>query len=87
MKLNIIAIDYHRNGICGAPFHVVLFDDDVLEASRKLGIVFDRPDHVAVLDTTKLANGDIAFGSNSWRGDQYESGLRLAIKQFYQSTE
>jgi hypothetical protein len=87
MKLNVIAIDFHRNGIGGAPFHVVLFEDDVLEATRKLGIVFDSPDHVAVFDTAKLAAGDIAFGSNSWRGDQYESGLRLAIEHFSQRTE
>jgi hypothetical protein len=28
---------------------------------------------------SKLAAGDIAFGSNSWRGDQYEPHLRKAI--------
>jgi hypothetical protein len=27
MKLKIIAIAHHRNGICGAPFDVVLFED------------------------------------------------------------
>jgi len=28
MKIrHIIAIANHRNGICGAPFHVVLFED------------------------------------------------------------
>jgi hypothetical protein len=35
MKLSIIAIAHHRNGICGAPFAVVLFEDGGPEESRK----------------------------------------------------
>jgi hypothetical protein len=80
MKTNIITIARHRNGICGAPFHVVLFEDSGHEGSRKVGIVFDEPHHVAVLDIAKLAAGDIAFMSNSWRGDAYEPRLRDAIR-------
>lgn len=34
-----------------------------------------------VLDVAKLAEGDIAFGSNSWRGDDYEPDLRRAIAE------
>ena len=80
MKINrIIDIDYHRNGISGAPFHVVLFDDKGEEASCKVGIVFDSPHHVAVLDIAKLAEGVITFGHNSWRGDVFELELRAAI--------
>jgi hypothetical protein len=79
MKLSISAIASHRNGICGAPFHVVLFADQGHEGSLKLGIVFDEPHCCAVLDIAQLYAGDIAFGSNSWRGDNYESFLRQAI--------
>ncbi len=75
----IIDIDYHRNGICGAPFHVILFEDKGEEASRKVGIVFDSAYHVAVLDVDKLADGNITFGHNSWRGDVFELELRAAI--------
>jgi hypothetical protein len=79
MKIKkIIAVATHRNGICGAPFDVVLFHD---EDSRKIGIVFEDNGHCAVLDVAKLATGDIAFGSNSWRGDTYEPTLRAAINQ------
>lgn len=78
MNLQIITIDYHRNGICGAPFHVVLFHEG---GGRKVGILFDRDAHCAVLDLALLHAGDIAFGSNSWRGDQYEPGLRKAIAE------
>jgi hypothetical protein len=76
MKLTIIDIAYHRNGICGAPFATVLFEDSGSEASRKIAILFEAEYHCAVLDVAKLAAGDIAFGSNSWRGDSYEPLLR-----------
>jgi hypothetical protein len=79
MNLTIIDIAFHRNGICGAPFNVVLFEDHGPEGSRKVAILFDEPYHCAVLDVAKLAQGDIAFGSNSWRGDTYETNLRREI--------
>ena len=79
MKLRINSIAYHRNGISGAPFEVVLFKDQGPEGGRKVAILFDEPHHCAVLDVAKLAAGDIAFGSNSWRGDNYEPSLRRAI--------
>ena len=79
MKLKIIAIDHHRNGVGGAPFAVVLFKD-AREPGVKVGIVFDEPWHCAVLDVALLSAGDIAFGSNSWRGDVYEPALRKATK-------
>src|SRR5258708_5809710 len=35
-----------------------------------------------VLDVNLLAAGDIAFGSNSWRGDNYFETLRLAAQSY-----
>ena len=78
MKLKIIGTAHHRNGIDGAPFSVVLFKV-LRETGIKVGIIFDSPGHCAVLDVPLLAAGDIVFGRNSWRGDQYESSLRLAL--------
>jgi hypothetical protein len=78
MNITIIDIAHHRNGVCGAPFAAVLFEDAGPEGSRKIGILFDEPYHCAVLDVAKLAAGDIAFGSNSFRGDHYEPRLRAA---------
>lgn len=80
MNLTIIDFANHRNGICGAPFAVVLFEDTGPEGSRKVAILFDEPHHCAVLDVAKLAAGDIAFGHNSWRGDVFEESLRKAIR-------
>ena len=79
MKLSIIDWAYHRNGICGAPFHVVLFDDITEENTRKVGILFEASHHCAVLDVARLAQGTIAFGVNSYRGDRFEASLRRAL--------
>ena len=61
MKITIIDIAHHRNGICGAPFTAVLFEDTGPEGSRKIGILFDQPHHCAVLDIAKLAQIGLEF--------------------------
>jgi hypothetical protein len=84
---HVIAADNHRNGVSGAPFDVVLFEDDGESGSRKVGILFEpgaEGCHCAVLDVDKLAAGDIAWRSNSWRGDRYEGMIRGAIEQYRQ---
>ena len=82
MKLKIISIARHRNGVGGQPFEVALFKDRGPQGSLKVAILFEEPLYCAVLDVAKLAAGDIAFGSNSWRGsDDYEPSLRQAIRQ------
>jgi len=80
-KITVLNIDHHRNGIAGAPFHAIVFRDTGPEANVKLGIVFDAPSHVAVLDIAKLSDCDVEFGSNSWRGDTYENQLREVVKE------
>ena len=78
-KIKVTDVASHRNGICGAPFHVVLFEYKV---GTKVGIVFEEPYHCAVLNVQKLGSGDIKFGSNSYRGDLYEPLLRQAIRKY-----
>lgn len=76
MNIDIINSDHHRNGIWGCPFTVHLIDDHDC-GDVKVVIVFDgNPECVAVLSVDLLAKGDIAFGSNSWRGDRYAAELR-----------
>lgn len=77
MKPRIENIQHHCNGISGAPFHVLIFRDP--DEGRMLGIVFEQEHHVAVFNLDKLAVANIAFGVNSWRGDNYEPSLRTAI--------
>ena len=74
-----VKIDHHRNGIAGEPFHVATFEHG---ERRMVGIVLDGAGQVAVLDVDMLAAGDIAFGSNSWRGDEFEGALRKAIAEW-----
>lgn len=83
MNLIIENIQHHRNGVSGAPFHVLLFRDP--DEGRMLGVVFGQEHHVAVFNLDKLALGNIAFGVNSWRGDRYEPFLRLAIAGWEQA--
>ncbi|WP_165064002.1 hypothetical protein [Paludisphaera rhizosphaerae] len=82
MKITVLNIAYHRNGIAGMPFHAVVFRDAGEEASVKIGVLFEHSHHCAVLDIAKLADCDVEFGSNSWRGDVYEPHLRKAAAKF-----
>lgn len=82
MNLLIEHIAHHRNGISGAPFYPVIFRDP--DEGRMLGVVFETDHHVAVFNLDKLALGNVAFGINSWRGDQYEPHLRRAIAAWQQ---
>ena len=83
MTLRIEHVQHHHNGISGAPFHALIFRDP--NVGRMLGIVFDQPYHVAVFNIDKLFLGDIAFGSNSWRGDHYEPQLRRTIEKMQEA--
>lgn len=74
-NLQIINASFHRNGVAGLPFYVALVDDPESD-DVKLVIMFEAEGHTAVLSLDKLINEDIEFGSNSWRGDQYEAVLR-----------
>jgi tRNA/tmRNA/rRNA uracil-C5-methylase (TrmA/RlmC/RlmD family) len=75
-NLQIVDMDHHRNGVGGMPFKVALVDDPT-QGDTKLVIMFEAEGHTAVLSLDKLIqNEDISFGSNSWRGDQYEAALR-----------
>jgi hypothetical protein len=74
--LQIVNAAFHRNGVSGAPFYVALVDDPD-ESDTKLVIMFENEMHTAVLSLDKLIqNEDIDFGSNSYRGDQYDAALR-----------
>lgn len=75
-NLQIIDADFHRNGVAGLPFKVALVDDPN-DGDTKLVIMFEEQYATAVLSLDKLINSeDIAFGSNSYRGDKYDDALR-----------
>lgn len=75
-------VDHHRNGICGAPFHAVLFRG---EKNRLfVGVVFEGKGQIAVLDVMHLSDKKVGvtFGKNSFRGDVFEPELRQAVSDF-----
>ena len=79
MKLTIVDASWHRNGIAGAGFYAILFDD--AEQGRMVASLFDEPGTCAVYSVAELAKGNVAFAmGNSWRGDQYEDALRPLLK-------
>lgn len=75
----ILNVAHHRNGVSGNPFYVISFRDG---RQKMIGIVFEGRGNVAVFDSDLLAQDVIAFSENSWRGDDYETFLRAAAKQY-----
>ena len=83
MEIKVLDTAYHRNGIAGNGFGVVLFlakDEDNKEQTF-LGIVFKEAGNVAVLKLSGhngLDDRIIESGRNSWRGDMFETELHKA---------
>ena len=78
---------HHRNGICGRPFDVAIISEphpELIKGERqkKLVIYFPGDDCAcAVFDLAQLSELDIAFGSNSWRGDHYADDMAALNKE------
>jgi hypothetical protein len=83
MQLELVKLDYHRNGICGQGFWVAIANetDEDGEKSQKLIIRFPDVDKevgavvCSVLDLGLLNKRIIEFGRNSWRGDHYSDAM------------
>ena len=84
MELELKSMDYHRNGICGLGFYVMIANDgesDKLivrfpkEADKETGSIV-----CAVFDMNKLKEGNIAFFENSFRGDHYSGAADKLIE-------
>lgn len=75
-------VDYHRNGVSGRGFYVVAFDTIVSGQTRHfVATMPSDPEwgECFVLDRDMLAEGNITFGQNSWRGDHYMPGVIDAV--------
>jgi hypothetical protein len=80
-------MDYHRNGISGVGFHVAVFIDhhsDEGKAMMMLGVLFDndRECYCCAFSLKKLAEGNISFGDNSFRGDHYGDMMRAWAEDY-----
>ena len=81
MRIKIVSSAYHRNGTSGEGFYVVLFKwRDGNRHRNMMATIFEGRGRLAVLDADETAKGNIAFAQgNSWRGDDFEPELRIAI--------
>ena len=83
-RMKVTEIEYHRNGICGNGFNIVNF---VFQDGRKyrkmMAVIFEEKGNCAVFDQEMLGQGNIKFGENSWRGDDFEKDLRREIELYY----
>ncbi len=80
MTLKLQEVAYHRNGVHGAGFYVVRFHER--GNGNMLGIVFEEEGNIAVLNTDLLADGNIKFGENSWRYEDYDVWLRKVVAEY-----
>ena len=86
--MKVLKVAYHRNGVCGNGFHVVLFTDHEKDDRVRsfVATVFEEKGSVSVLDIDETRTGNIEFANgNSWRGDYYENDLRQAIAKWEKS--
>jgi hypothetical protein len=75
-KLEVLAADYHQNGIDGLPFKVAVVYD-AFYGDKKLIVMFEEKYATAVLNIDRLLEkSDVSAVSNSWRGDKYDDLLR-----------
>lgn len=71
MKIKVLGVDWHRNGIFGRGFWLVQF---VYDKRRFMATVFDKARFVAVVD--------IENPTNHMRGDEFEKPLRSSIEEY-----
>jgi hypothetical protein len=82
-KIKIVSVAFHRNGIFGNGFYTILFDEK--DEGRMVASLFSGSSgYCAVYNVNKLVKGDIKAGSNSYRGDVYESVLRPMLEKLLQ---
>ena len=83
IKIKVLEIEYHRNGISGEGFYAVRFTSRPYGTNSEplnfLATVFDRPGCVSVICLDAIAEHGVGFG-NKWRGDEFAPAIRKAIK-------
>lgn len=82
-EIEVLQVDWHRNGIGGEGFYAVLFRWRTNKGVENfLGTLFDRAGQCAVVSLDRIGEHGVSFGFNSWRGDVVEDRLRKAIRDW-----
>lgn len=89
--MKVISADFHRNGVSGVPFRVAIVENpfEVEEQEGRTFLVVTMADEdgdydrqaTAVFAMDKLAEGEIRFFYNSWRGDRVTEATHKAIAE------
>lgn len=93
MDLKILSAAHHRNGVGGVPFWAVIVEapDDFGDPRKFACSVFtvSHRDGIfcSVFCIDKLAEGNVQFGENSWRGDQFYAAIREQLPEFLGRTD
>ena len=88
MAREVIEMHYHRNGISGLGFHVAIVKDTDGDGTREMLVIRfpkeadEQTGNVvcAAFDLAKLAEKELRFFHNSWRGDYYSDVMDEAIQ-------
>lgn len=90
--ITVLAIDYHRNGVSGAGFRVVLFTTPDCPNETMLAVSFESEDseikdyhegEIAILSVDKLNDKNIEFGNgNSYRYEFFSNEIKKAIREY-----
>lgn len=93
---------YHRNGVGGRGFYVCTFTETGQDSIGKgVAVLFPKEEddrglptfelrgdvECAVFDRELLGQGNITFGQNSWRGDEYAAVLAHHIRDDTRRTD
>lgn len=81
MAIEIREVAYHRNGIAGLPFYVVLFNDTDEGMFNQLATIDGDGKDCRVINMGIALHGRIGqvIGMNTWRGDRYLSHIHDAM--------
>lgn len=90
--IKVLGIDYHRNGVCGSGFYVILFTTPDVPNETMVAVSFEcenaelRDYHegeIAVLGINELAKKNIKFANgNSYRYEFFADEIKSAIADY-----
>ena len=81
MTIEIRDVAYHRNGVAGLPFYVVLFNDTDAGMFNQLATIDEDGKDCRVINAGLVVTAS-EIGTrhmNTWRGDRYLSQIRDAM--------
>lgn len=83
MAIEIREVAYHRNGVSGLPFWVVLFNDTDEGMFNQLATIDEDGKDCRVINMGIAMFGRIGqdVGMNTWRGDYYLQKIKEAMQE------